>query len=345
MDIMKSRYFIIMLAALLAACSSQRRAFQAETLPERDGRYDRTQQEGGQRILYPEEHPLYGQTAQTVQDQSATARTPRPDRPGMTFTQAQSEHVRLQSERYPSGTRITLDLDELAKEYYLPYKGEFLSDYGTRNRAMHTGVDIRTVPDDTIRAAFPGVVRMSKDYSSYGNIVVIKHYGGFETVYAHASKNLVNVNDVVEPGDPIALGGRTGRATTEHLHFEVRVGAEPVDPNKLIDFSTGKMRSGTLYITQLFEGLAVADSPAGVVLAEEERTAAALRAGEERAEVDARIAARLPAEPQPEYYRVQSGDTLSAIARKYGTTVTKLCELNGIRSTSILQINQRLRVK
>lgn len=75
---------------------------------------------------------------------------------------------------------------------------------------MHTGVDIKAVPNDTIRAAFSGVVRMSKPYSGYGNIIVIRHYNGMETAYAHNSRNLVTVNDVVKAGDPIALAGRTG---------------------------------------------------------------------------------------------------------------------------------------
>ena len=73
---------------------------------------------------------------------------------------------------------------------------------------MHTGIDIKAVPNDTVRAALPGVVRMSKYYSGYGNLVLIRHYNGIETVYAHNSKNLVRVNDAVEAGDPIAPAGR-----------------------------------------------------------------------------------------------------------------------------------------
>lgn len=100
---------------------------------------------------------------------------------------------------------------------------------------MHTGVDIKAVPNDTIRAAFSGVVRMSKPYSGYGNIIVIRHYNGMETAYAHNSRNLVTVNDVVKAGDPIALAGRTGRATTEHLHFEFRVANQALNPSLLLE--------------------------------------------------------------------------------------------------------------
>lgn len=72
---------------------------------------------------------------------------------------------------------------------------------------------------------------MSKPYSAYGNVVVVRHDFGLETIYSHNFKNLVHCGDTVKAGQPIALTGRTGRASTEHLHFETRVNGQHFDPN------------------------------------------------------------------------------------------------------------------
>lgn len=95
--------------------------------------------------------------------------------------------------------------------------GKVISGYGTRGG--HSGDDIKTCARDTIRAAFDGVVRMAKPYGAYGNVIVIRHPNGLETVYSHNVKNLVKSGDVVKAGMAIGLTGRTGRATTEHLHL------------------------------------------------------------------------------------------------------------------------------
>ena len=70
----------------------------------------------------------------------------------------------------------------------------------------------------------------------YGNVIVIRHYNGLETVYAHNSKHLVHSGDRVTAGMPISLTGETGRATTDHVHFEIRVNGKPVDPALVINF-------------------------------------------------------------------------------------------------------------
>ena len=271
----------------------------------------------------------------------------QPERPVMMFNSTESANVRIPlalNNPFPPTGNMEISLDGLAEEFYYPYQGEFLSPFGMRGRSMHTGVDIRAIPNDTVRAAWPGVVRMAQDYSGYGNIVVIRHYNGMETAYAHHSRNLVKVNDVVESGAPIGLAGRTGTATTEHLHFEVRVGSEPLDPALFIDPQARTLRRGTVYVY----------NRGGTILAYNE---------DKSSEVDAIVAAQKSAVPeavavsapaaavaaavadQAVYYNVKSGDTLSAIARTYSTTVDKLCQLNNIKSTGILQINQRLRVK
>lgn len=126
--------------------------------------------------------------------------------------------------------------------FVVPHPGKKISDYGMRNGRMHTGVDIKGAPGDTIRAAWRGTVKLSRPYYGYGNMVTLSHLNGYETSYAHNSKNLVSEGDVVEAGDPIALMGRTGRATTEHIHFEISHRGNRIDPNSVIDFDTWTLR-------------------------------------------------------------------------------------------------------
>ena len=109
---------------------------------------------------------------------------------------------------------------------------------------MHSGVDLKTKPSDPIYAAFDGVVTMSQVYSGYGNCVVLRHANGLETLYSHNVKNLVKVGNHVKCGQKIALTGRTGRATTEHLHFEVRVNGRHYNPNIIFDHTTRQLKKG-----------------------------------------------------------------------------------------------------
>lgn len=124
-----------------------------------------------------------------------------------------------------------------------------LSQYGRRHNRPHTGIDIKTFPNDTIRAAFDGIIRIAGRTRGYGNVVVIRHYNGLETVYGHSSKLLVKAGDKVKAGDPLSLEGRTGRATTEHLHFETRINGQPFDPNLIIDFAGQKLQNKCLVFT------------------------------------------------------------------------------------------------
>ena len=192
------------------------------------------------------------------------------------------------------------------------------------------------MPNDTVRAALPGVVRMSKYYSGYGNLVLIRHYNGIETVYAHNSKNLVRVNDAVEAGDPIALAGRTGRATTEHVHFEVRIASEPFNPTLFVDPDNRSLRlDRTIYCY----------NRGGKIRISTERATGFLP-GEENSDDTPKVSANASSDASSrQYYYVKKGDTLSKIARQHSTTVSKLCALNGIKPTKILQIKEKLRVR
>lgn len=125
--------------------------------------------------------------------------------------------------------------------YPLP-GAKVISPYGRRGGRSHSGVDLKTKPDDEIHAAFDGEVVFSAKYSGYGNLIRILHGNGLETYYSHNSKNLVKVGDRVKAGDVIALTGRTGRATTEHLHFETRINGKAYDPSRFFDHQAHTIR-------------------------------------------------------------------------------------------------------
>ena len=165
-------------------------------------------------------------------------------------------------------------LDSLHHNYTIPFNGRVTSRFGVRHGRNHNGTDIDLETGDTVYAAFDGKVRYSQLHNGgFGNLVIIRHYNGLETYYAHLSKMFVAPNQYVKAGDPIALGGNTGRST--------------------------RTKTGSNTFVQ----------------------------------------------GNKKYYKVRSGDTLSAIARRQGTSVSKLCKLNGIKPTTIIHIGQTLRVR
>lgn len=132
--------------------------------------------------------------------------------------------------------------------YPLP-GAKVISPYGARGGRSHSGTDLKTKPNDNILAAFDGEVVFSGSYYGYGNLVRIKHANGLETYYSHNSKNLVKQGDHVKAGDVIALTGRTGRATTEHLHFETRINGQHVNSNRFFDHTTHQLRTDAFQLT------------------------------------------------------------------------------------------------
>lgn len=144
--------------------------------------------------------------------------------------------------------RLDLEkIEEKAWAYPLP-DARVISPYGGARR--HSGVDLKTKPNDEIYAAFDGVVVASGPYYGYGNCIRIKHAYGLETLYSHQSKNMVKKGDKVKAGQVIGLTGRTGRASTEHLHFEVSFGGKRLDPAIIFDHSNHKLKAATLHLTK-----------------------------------------------------------------------------------------------
>jgi murein DD-endopeptidase MepM/ murein hydrolase activator NlpD len=139
---------------------------------------------------------------------------------------------------YPSNKETTI-----SKQWCFPLPGaKVISPYGQRGGRQHTGADLKTKAKDKIFAAFDGEVVFSGKFSGYGNLIRIKHANGLETYYAHNSKNMVKVGQHVKAGQVIALVGQTGRATTPHLHFEIRVNGKPQNPANYFDLTNHTLR-------------------------------------------------------------------------------------------------------
>ena len=241
--------------------------------------------------------------------------------------------------------RFTLWVVDTLDSYTCPYVVHPRSLFGYRHGRRHQGIDLPYPTGTPVAAAFDGKVRISDYVGGYGNLVVIRHANGLETFYGHLSKRSVEAGDWVNAGDIIGLGGSTGRSTGPHLHFETRYRGAAFDPSWLIDFETGTLRHRLLRIRSWYFNpnqryvQSVDDEDEIFRTDEEDRLLA-----EEQAKKEA--AARAAAEAAAmRYHTVRSGDTLYSIARKYGTTVKRICQLNGIKETTVLQVGKRLRVR
>jgi murein DD-endopeptidase MepM/ murein hydrolase activator NlpD len=202
--------------------------------------------------------------------------------------------------------------DNIGHCFSPPKAGIVNSNFGWRRWQFHYGIDIDLDRGDTVRSVFDGIVRISKWGWGYGNVVVIRHNNGLETLYGHLSASKVVPNQSVKAGDLIGLGGSTGRSTGPHLHFEIRYQGAPLNPNSLIDFANFKVWKDTAYISKSsFQYVSDIKKIAG----------------------------------SAKYYTIKNGDNLSKIAIKYGTYVSNICRLNGIKPTTILQVGRTIRVR
>lgn len=195
------------------------------------------------------------------------------------------------------------------------------SRFGMRRRRAHKGLDVKVYTGDTIYAAFDGKIRIVANQGrrvGYGKYVVIRHDNGLETIYAHLSKQLVKVDEYVKSGQPIGLGGNTGRSFGSHLHFETRLLGQEINPELLFDFPNQDV-TGDFYTYY---------SPRS------KRKAALAARGNKSATAD---------DGEVRYHKVRSGDNLSKIAKRYGVSINQLCRMNNIKSTSTLRPGQLLR--
>ncbi len=245
-----------------------------------------------------------------------------------------------------------------ANPFVFPYKGKLLSPFGYRGRRIHAGVDIKLNHGDEVYCAFDGVVRMAKKYSGYGNAVVVRHFNGIETLYGHLSKISVHVNELVHAGDLIGLGGRTGRATTDHLHFETRFRGEPFNPLNVIDLTRFTLACDTLFISHgRFSKSRYANrgdiSPTNELIVTNDnpnhnngnKKHSKYKNRDESLNKGAIAAGDQPTKKaKKKFHIIRKGDTLSEIAAKYNTTTTAICKLNGLNKNKMLQRGHKIRV-
>lgn len=217
------------------------------------------------------------------------------------------------------------------------------SNYGSRWGRQHKGIDIKVYTGDTIRSAFTGKVRMVKyERRGYGHYVVIRHDNGLETIYAHLSRSLVKENQPVKAGEVIGLGGNTGRSTGSHLHFETRICGVAINPAILFDFRNQDIVADTYmfrrntYNQESYAANRLRGKVNGGRYTREQVT------GEQEVVVQS-VDDNSTVEHRARYHKVRKGETLSAIARKHGISVKKLCSLNRISKTKRIKPGQLLR--
>lgn len=312
--------------------------------------------------------------------------------------------VRLNSEKMfdKNATYVLTLVNKNDNDFVFPFKGKIISPFGYRGRRIHTGTDIKLKLNEEVYAAFDGVVRMAKRYSGYGNIVVIRHANGLETCYSHLNKIKVKVNQEVKSGDLVGLGGRTGRATTTHLHFETRFLGQPFNPEIILDFENYSLKSDSLIIdkntfikakkAKKYKYIKNKKGKRVKVYINDEKidneksentelaitqisdtniflvynditnkvdTLTVFTPRESKEETINKTISNNNIEKNTEkikiskkvknqktaIYKVRSGDTLSRIAQKNGTTVKTLCKLNKINEDAILSLGKKLKVK
>lgn len=203
---------------------------------------------------------------------------------------------------------LVLEIENDALSYFTtPRKGVVTSLYGWRDKRMHKGIDVDLNKGDKVVAAFDGKVRIAKRRGGYGNVVVIMHPNGLETVYAHLSRIKVKEGQVVLSGQLIGLGGNTGHSTGSHLHFEVRYKGHAINPSTFISFEENKLMDNVVVIKKSRYGVNAYPITAG-------------------------------------FHTVQKGESWSLIAKKYGMKYKELCSLNGTQKRYYLKVGQKIRV-
>ena len=243
-------------------------------------------------------------------------------------------HAHSRVSQMPDTFRISL------RNFCMPTTSRVLtSNFGARWGRQHKGLDIKVYIGDTIRAAFAGKVRVVRyEARGYGKYVVIRHDNGLETYYAHMSKQLVEEDQEVRVGDPIGLGGNTGRSTGSHLHFETRLCGVALNPALMFDFRNQDVVDD-YYVFRKSS------------YQKESQVATRLRGvsgmsfgSNDSDEVELATAAPAASYAQESrFHKVKKGETLYSIARHRGTTVSAIMKLNHLKKNAKLKAGQILK--
>ncbi len=209
---------------------------------------------------------------------------------------------------------ISIQLLKGQERFCFPVKNIKTSPYGWRWNRPHRGVDIRLNVGDPVHCAFNGVVRIARPMGAYGNLVVVRHYNGLETVYGHLSKIKVKPLQVVSAGQVLGLGGSTGRSTGPHLHFEVRFQYEAFDPEWILDFNDYTLRTRRLYLDKTYFGIRKPRNADDLVYKADKSIVP-----EEQPKLKSN---------KPLYATIKHGEDLEAFAKRNFTTTDKVKDLN-----------------
>jgi murein DD-endopeptidase MepM/ murein hydrolase activator NlpD len=216
-------------------------------------------------------------------------------------------HAQCQLNKLDDEFNLVLVGTKSSPKFVMPVQNVLTSKYGWRKGRMHKGIDIDVEVWDPVVSAFSGMVRVAKSYGGYGRVVVIRHFNGLETLYAHLHRIKVVPGQIVEAGELIGLGGSSGHSTGSHLHWEVRFKGFPIDPLQFIDYDNQNLISTELHLKKTESGFIGA--PEGTF-----------------------------------FHTVQNGDYLYKIAEHYGTSVSQICRLNSIERNTPIYVGQKLRV-
>ena len=238
-------------------------------------------------------------------------------------------HPDLFFQQFNSDSAIVYLLDDWSCGFTMPRKGIITSEFGWRRRRPHYGTDINLTTGDTVVAAFDGKVRIARYIQGYGNVVIIRHNNGLETVYGHLSKLMVQPEESVVSGGTIGLGGNTGRSYGSHLHFEIRFLGKAIDTEDLIDYATGEVKNNSFVIYK--EDFAAKYNLRQIHAHKVSKSHATSRYA-------------TTSKTKGKTVGIKSGDTLERIARSNHITIDALCKKNGIKRNKVLRVGQRLKV-
>jgi murein DD-endopeptidase MepM/ murein hydrolase activator NlpD len=225
----------------------------------------------------------------------------------------------------------TIDVSSFVMPVGKEQTSQVTSSYGPRRKRFHYGTDIKLQVGDTVYAAFDGKIRVKQyERRGYGYFLVLRHPNGLETVYGHLSEFLVDQDQYVIAGQPIALGGNTGRSTGPHLHFEFRFLGRSINPAEIIDFNLFCLKEDKYtYIKGKSEQAYF--------------TYGNKYAKRKASKTSSTNKYATKGKSKIKYYRVKEGDSLQAISKKSGVSVEKIRKLNKIRSTN-LQKGKAIRI-
>ncbi|WP_104733762.1 M23 family metallopeptidase [Hanstruepera ponticola] len=237
-----------------------------------------------------------------------------------------TEHVKID---YDQKVSFPLQIAFNDSSYVSPISKDkvITSRYGWRWGRAHKGIDIDLITGDSLYAMFDGIVRFANYSSGHGHTVVVRHYNGIETLYAHLSSYGVKANDSVKAGDFLGKGGRSGNARGSHLHLEMTYNGVHINPEYLLKFDENNdVNASELWVTKKWTRPELHSS----------RRQSKLELLTTEEELEAYL------ERPTEVYVVRKGDTLSRISAKNNISITALCKTNHIRKNSTLRIGQKL---